>query len=204
MGGTTIESTKARPNSRRPLTPDEVPESLIPAYDFTSQQVAFDPKRGSWSLTIVRTCPRCQAQDRIMVSGVRASLRKKNLTGVCKKCIRKVVHPNVNKGNSCYNWKGGRRQTNNGYTMVRAVTHPFAKNGYVFEHRLVMEKRLGRYLLPTETVHHKNAIKDDNRLENLEIWAASHGNGSRYDDLSITQIESLIAYLQDLLATKTQ
>ena len=66
-------------------------------------------------------------------------------------------------------WKGGKR-TRQGYVMLYMPDYPSsACDGYVCEHRLIMEKHLGRYLEKWELVHHKNGIKDDNRIENLEI-----------------------------------
>ncbi len=67
-------------------------------------------------------------------------------------------------------WKGGRHLSSRGYVLIYRPRHPSAvDNKYILEHRLVMEKHLGRYLNPWEIMHHINGIKDDNRIENLEL-----------------------------------
>jgi hypothetical protein len=68
------------------------------------------------------------------------------------------------------NWSGGRFATPKGYILVLAKDHPNANGrGYVFEHILVMEAFLGRYLLPDEEPHHKNRKKADNDITNLQL-----------------------------------
>lgn len=74
-------------------------------------------------------------------------------------------------GEKAGNWKGGKAGHQRGYVRVHSPNHPSADNqGYVFEHRLVIEKHIGRFLKKTEVVHHVNKIHSDNRLENLMLF----------------------------------
>lgn len=65
------------------------------------------------------------------------------------------------------NYSGGRYQDDKGYIRVLKPEHPHDIKGYVYEHRLVIERKIGRYLESWEQIHHINEIKTDNRLENL-------------------------------------
>ena len=78
------------------------------------------------------------------------------------------------------NWKTGRYIINSGYVRIRIPGHPRATStGYVLEHIVVMEAKLGRSLLPNERVHHRNGRRDDNRPENLELWRIKDPPGVR-------------------------
>lgn len=77
-----------------------------------------------------------------------------------------------------------RRKDKVGYIQLWKPGHPMSKQcGYLLEHRFVMSEALGRFLRKDEIVHHKNGIKDDNRLENLELMTDSehktHHKGSK-------------------------
>lgn len=73
-------------------------------------------------------------------------------------------------------WKGGRIY-HNGYVLLLKPDHPNANRaGYILEHRLVMAEHLERSLESWEVVHHKNGIKDDNRIENLELFPRQAGH----------------------------
>jgi hypothetical protein len=69
----------------------------------------------------------------------------------------------------------------------------------ILEHRFVYEQFLGRKLSDTETVHHKNGIRHDNRLENLELWNSNHGSGQRVSDLEDIWSGTIPAYQFDAL-----
>lgn len=72
-----------------------------------------------------------------------------------------------------YFWNGGRKLVK-GYVYLKAHDHPHkTKEGYVSEHRLVMEKKIGRYLHKKEVVHHIDGNRGNNHPDNLELYQSN-------------------------------
>ena len=116
---------------------------------------------------VVRKCWQCGKEFLALPQNIRkgnglycsASCSSRGCPGGC-----------FHRGKDSHCWKGGRCVIRGGYIEIYKPDHPNAMaHKYIREHRLVMEEKLGRYLEPYEQVHHKNGIKGDNRIENLEL-----------------------------------
>lgn len=85
-----------------------------------------------------------------------------------KKTIEKIRKAKI--GNKCH-WKGGKTMDKDGYIDVLSKDHPSKRiNNYVKEHRLVMEKHLGRKLKRKEVVHHIDGDRTNNYISNLMLF----------------------------------
>ena len=91
--------------------------------------------------------------------GMKWSVESRRQFSEAKKC-------KYNGMNGC----GHTKRRSDGYIAVYAPLHPNARqDGYVMQHTVIMEQNIGRYLHRDEVVHHKNHIRNDNRLENLVL-----------------------------------
>lgn len=94
----------------------------------------------------------------------------------------------------------GPKTNPSGYVEEFNPTHPNSwKNGWILQHVRVMSEHLGRPLIKGENVHHKNGVRDDNRLENLELWSSAQPAGQRVEDKTAWAIEWLKQYAPEEL-----
>lgn len=116
-------------------------------------------------------CPNCNTTRWVRF------LRGKPETTRCYDCAIKQVGIQ-NRGQNNPNWRGGKQKNSTDYISVKLQSEDdffrpmTSKTGYVAEHRLIMAKHISRCLLSWEVVHHKNGIRNDNRLENLRLVAS--------------------------------
>lgn len=88
-----------------------------------------------------------------------------------------------------------RRYNDEGYVQWQWRLN--GKKVNIGEHRIVMERELGRELYPDENVHHKNGVRDDNQPENLELWNTSQPAGQRPED-KVAWARKILALYSDL------
>ena len=107
-------------------------------------------------------CPLCGTVNNLVTYTYAA------FVGYCRPCVYR--HKRRNR-----TWSGGKHHDKDGYVRVsQQWDHPnHDSHGVVLEHALVAEQAIGRVLHANEIVHHRNGIKDDNRLDNLEIMTKS-------------------------------
>ena len=121
---------------------------------------------------------------------------------VCKICLG--CH-NASRMEKSRHWLGGRLMGYFGYIFVKLPSDDFffpmaTKSGYVREHRLVMAQHLGRNLRLGEIVHHKNHVRDDNKLSNLQLVSEGRHKQITMLERRITHLEKENGKLKRLLA----
>ena len=154
--------------------------------------------KGNNNQNIKRICEKCKKVFFIYPYRLRRSITEgrfcskecwynsRRVIKKCLKCGKEYKKPSARSGTYCsvscatsgennYQWNGGKF-ISQGYVYILSKGHPNASKikPYIGEHRLVMEKHLGRYLKKSEVVHHIDGNKSDNRIENLQLFKSNN------------------------------
>ena len=148
--------------------------------------ISLDPKRRGFYKDY---CKNCYNRERLKNN---PEIKEKVQTSQRNFHRIKIGHA-VN--NTLMRAKNGSGSFGSGYKYFYKPEHPnSSKDGKVAEHVLVMSKFLDRPMHKGETIHHKNGIRHDNRIENLELWSKKHPPGQRIYDQIKWAIELLEKY----------
>jgi hypothetical protein len=128
--------------------------------------------------------------------------RGTNAKGLCRTHLKRAQKHGDVRADVPVRIATGEGWMNHGYRYIPVppeLRHLSAGKSKIEEHRLVMAQHLGRALYPDEVVHHRNGVRTDNRIENLELWSTAHLKGQRVDEKIAFAIEILRRYRPDLL-----
>lgn len=143
-------------------------------------------------------CPVCNDVRWVRID----STRSKSFSGMCLQCHNKFTS-GMNESHPM--WKGGKHCLKSGYVEVKLQPDdPFysmaRKTGYILEHRVVMARHMGKCLKSNEIVHHKNGKRNDNRIENLELFDRQTEHiPSMIDAAKIKRLENEIEKLKKII-----
>lgn len=98
---------------------------------------------------------------------------------IARRLKRFGIQARTSRGQDNPMWSGGKKIGKGGYVLIWKPNHPFANSqGYISEHRYAVEQHIGRYLKPSEVVHHINKDRQDNRIENLQLMESNSAHAS--------------------------
>ena len=158
-------------------------------------------KSGKYMYQIWASCNLCNKERWVRILGGKP---RYSICGACSQKLPQRMEAFIKARRllireKSWNWKGGRRKLGYGYIAIMIDPNDFFfpmanKDGYVLEHRLVMAKHLGRNLHSWEIIHHKNHIRDDNRIENLQLVTDDRHRQITILERKILRLERLLSY----------